>query len=193
DRAIDADHSLALLVDDGVQNDRGLSGLTVADDQLALAAADRNHRVDRLDAGLQRLAHRLAIEDAGSNALQRIALRRGDGTLIVDRFSERVDYPADQRFAHWHRHDGIGALDGVAFFNLGVFAKQHGADFVLFQVQRDAENAVGKREHFASHDFFQAVNARNSVTDTDDRADFVDGDSLFVIINLLAQNLADFV
>jgi hypothetical protein len=34
---------------------RGLAGLAVADDQLALAAADRDHRVDRLDAGLQRL------------------------------------------------------------------------------------------------------------------------------------------
>ena len=45
-----------LLVDDGVDADRGLAGLAVTDDQLALAAADRGHGVDRLDAGLQRLA-----------------------------------------------------------------------------------------------------------------------------------------
>ena len=49
------------LVDDRVDRDRGLAGLPVTDDQLALATADRRHRVDRLDAGLQRLLHRLAV------------------------------------------------------------------------------------------------------------------------------------
>ena len=56
DRDVDADDALALLIDDGVDGDGGLAGLAVADDQLALAAADRDHRVDRLEAGLQRLA-----------------------------------------------------------------------------------------------------------------------------------------
>ena len=36
------------------RRDRGLAGLAVADDQLALAAADRDHRVDGLEAGLHR-------------------------------------------------------------------------------------------------------------------------------------------
>ncbi len=36
----------ALLVDEGVDGDGGLAGLAVADDQLALAAADRDERVD---------------------------------------------------------------------------------------------------------------------------------------------------
>ena len=65
DRDVDADDALALLVDDRVDRDGRLAGAAVADDQLALAAADRDHRVDRLDAGLQRLLHRLADDDAG--------------------------------------------------------------------------------------------------------------------------------
>ena len=52
DRTVDANHPLALLVDDGIENDGGFSGLAVADDQLALAAADGDHRIDSLDAGL---------------------------------------------------------------------------------------------------------------------------------------------
>ena len=63
DRDVDAAHLLlrvagvpgALLVHDRVDGDGGLAGLAVADDQLALAAADRDHRVDGLDPGLQRL------------------------------------------------------------------------------------------------------------------------------------------
>jgi len=37
------------------------------------------------------------------------------------------------------------------------------------------------------------VDAGNAVADADDLADFFDRDSLLVILNLLAQNLADFV
>ena len=73
DRDIDAIELLALvvalvqrlLIEDGVERDRGLAGLAVADDELALAAADRDHRVDRLEAGRHRLAHRFARNDAG--------------------------------------------------------------------------------------------------------------------------------
>ena len=54
DGNVDADNILALLVDDSVERDRGLTGLAVADDKLTLAAADRNKRVDSLQAGLQR-------------------------------------------------------------------------------------------------------------------------------------------
>src|SRR5262249_61556678 len=49
-----------LLVEDGVERERGLAGLAVADDQLALAAADRGPPVDRLEAGRHRLVYRLA-------------------------------------------------------------------------------------------------------------------------------------
>ena len=48
----------------GVDRDGGLAGLAVADDQLALAAADGDQRVDGLEAGLHRLVHRLARNDA---------------------------------------------------------------------------------------------------------------------------------
>ena len=54
----------ALLVDDGVNGDGGLTRLTVTNDQLTLATADGHERVDGLDAGLHGLAHRLAGDDA---------------------------------------------------------------------------------------------------------------------------------
>ncbi len=55
-----------LLVDDGVDGDGGLAGLTIADDELALPASDRHQRVDGLDAALHRLAHGDARDDAWS-------------------------------------------------------------------------------------------------------------------------------
>ena len=52
DRAIDADHVLVALVQDGVDRDGGLAGLAVAQDQLALPSADRDERIDDDDPGL---------------------------------------------------------------------------------------------------------------------------------------------
>src|SRR5262245_42687206 len=49
DRDVEALHVTTVLVDDRVDGDGGLAGLTVADDQLALTTANRNHGVDRLD------------------------------------------------------------------------------------------------------------------------------------------------
>src|ERR671921_68970 len=80
-----------LLVDDRVGHDRRLAGLAVTDDELTLAAADRRHGVDGLDAGLQRLLHRLALDDGGRLQLEGAAAGRLDRAGTVDRVAQRVD------------------------------------------------------------------------------------------------------
>jgi len=52
---------------------------------------------------------------------------------------------------------------------------------------------VGKGEHFAGHDFVEAVDAGDAVAYADDLADLVDGYGLLVVRDLLAENLANFV
>ena len=61
----------ALLVDDGVDGNGCLSSLAVADDKLTLASADRNHGVDGLQSGLQRLLYRLAVDYSWGLAVER--------------------------------------------------------------------------------------------------------------------------
>ena len=46
-------------------SDCRLASLTVADDELALTTANRNHRVHGLDASLHWLMHGLTSDDAG--------------------------------------------------------------------------------------------------------------------------------
>src|SRR5580704_10971753 len=59
DGAVDANHISATLIQDGVQNNSGLAGLAIADDQFALPAANGNHGVNGFDSRLQWLAYRL--------------------------------------------------------------------------------------------------------------------------------------
>src|SRR5258708_6612294 len=193
DAAINANDVAALLIDDGIENDGSLAGLAVADDQLALSAADRNHAVDRLDAGLERLANRLAIEHARRYALERVALLRSDGALTVHRLAERIHHAANERFPHRHGHNRVRALDDVAFLQFLRFAEEHHADLFLFKVDRDPENVMRESKHFTGHDLLKAIDPRNAVADADDRPDFVNRNGLLVILDLLPQNLPDFV
>ena len=114
-----------LLVQDGVDGDGALAGLTVADDQLALAAADGDQGVDRLQAGLHRLVHRLARDDAGRLHVHPPALGGFDRALTVDRLAQRVHDAAEQALAHRHVHDLAEAAALGAFADLGVGAEDH--------------------------------------------------------------------
>src|SRR3954469_4870679 len=192
DRVVDADDVLPLLVDDRVDRDGGLPRLAVADDQLALASADRHHRVDRLQPGLHRLLDRRAVDDAGGDSLDGHLLLRRDRALAVDRLAERVHDAADQLAAHRHRDDAPRALDRIPFLDLGKVPEQHRADAVFFQVQRDAEDVVRELEHLARHRLFDAVHTRNAVTDRDDRADFGHVDVNGITANLVADDLGNF-
>ena len=59
----------ALLVDDGVDGNRGLAGLPVTNDQFALSASYRDHGVDGFQTRLQRLIDRLPRDNAWGNLL----------------------------------------------------------------------------------------------------------------------------
>ena len=116
-----------------------------------------------------------------------------DRALAVDRLTQRVDHAADHGFAHRNRHDAAGAADLVAFLDARVFAEQHGADLVFFQVQRDAGNAALELDQFAGHDVFKAVDAGDTVAHRNHRAGFGYVDCAFVVLNLLAQHARDFI
>src|SRR5712691_11624461 len=181
-----------LLVRDGVERDRGLAGLAIADDQLALAAADRDQRVDRLQARGHRLVHRLARDDAGRLDVDAAALARLDRAAAVERIAERVDHAAEQALADRHVYDGAGALDGLAFLDLAVVAEDHDADVVDLEIERHAAHAVRELDHLAGLHVVEAVDARDAVADRKHLADFRDLGFLAEILDLLLEDRGDF-
>ena len=114
-----------LLIDEGVDRNRGLAGLAVANDQLTLATAHWNETVDRLQAGLHRLTEtdwRGMMPGAFTSASRRSAA--SIGPLPSKRIAKRVDHAAKQALAHRHVHNVLGALDRVTFFNVTVIAER---------------------------------------------------------------------
>ena len=191
DRDVDADHVAAALVDDRVDADRGLAGAAVADDQLALAAADRDHRVDRLEAGLQRLVHRLPLDDARRLELERPPLVALDRALAVERVAERVDDAAEQPLADGHAHDLAGPPDGLALLDVLPLAEERDADVVLLEVERDADDAVLELEPLERDAVLEAVDAGDAVADLEDGADLGEVGLDVVLLDPLLQDRGD--
>src|SRR5262249_14307879 len=110
------------LINNGIDTDGRLARRTVADDQLTLAAANRNHCVNRHNACLHRLSDGAAPDDAGSEFLYRIGDVALDGPLAVYRLSQRIHDAAEQAFADRNLQQFAGSTHLVSSFKPGVVA-----------------------------------------------------------------------
>ena len=188
DGNVNADHVLTLLVQNGVNGDGGLAGLAVADDQLALTASDRHHRIDGKDAGLHGLVDRLARYHARSLAFDRAALGRFDRAKPVDRLAEGVDRAADQRLTDRNVSRASGAGNGRAFMQAVLAAEQHYAHAVAFEVEHNAAHAGVELHQFAVDRAVQSVYGGDAVADLDNRTGLVAARSAVILFDLLAEN-----
>ena len=161
----------ARLADDRVDADRRLAGRSVADDQLPLAAADRDHRVDGHDAGLHRLADRPPPHDPRRDLFHRIREVARDRAFAVDRLAEHVDHPSEQTFADRHLQQFAGGADFAAFLQARVVAEDDDADLGLFEAQRQAGDAAAEIKHLVQHRVAETLDAGDAVADFANDAD----------------------
>src|SRR5215213_3376771 len=187
DGDVDALHVLVGLVDDGVEQDRGLASLPVADDELPLPASDRDHGVDGFDTRLEGLLDRLAPDDARGHYLHGKGLSRLDLTFGVHRASEGVYDPAEHALAYRNAGQPLGAPYRITLLDVGIVASDDNADVVLLQVERQAcdllSRGVLEFHHLLVHDVGKAVDARDAVPDLEYLSDLLGPDAVFVICN----------
>ena len=153
------------LGDDGVHRDGGLAGGAVTDDQFALAATDRDHGVDGHDAGLHGNGHGLTGNDARSQLLNGILGFTLDVAFAVDRLTESIDHAAKEALADGNGKEAAGGLHFVAGLDAFSVAENNATDFGFFEVESQAERAVGELNHFVEHDVAQTFNLGCAVTD----------------------------
>ena len=196
DGDVDALHLLVgapqlTLVDDGVDDDGSLARLAVADDELALPAPDRRHRVDGFDARLERLFDGLTRGHRRRLYLERTALLGVDGPLSVHRIAESVDDASQQGVSDRRREDLPRLLDRIAFFDLRRVAEYHHAELVFLEVHGEARDTAPELEHLVGHRSRQPADARDPVADLRDAADFFSLDLRLVFLDVASQYRGD--
>ena len=172
---------------------QGLTRLPVTDDQLTLAAANGDHGVDRLDAGLQRHGNGLSFNDAGCLAFNGAHLGRLDGASAVDGLAQRVHDAADHGLADGNGDDLPGALDQTALADADVRAQHDDADAVLLQIQRHTVGIVFKQQQLVGLALFQSMNLCNAVAHLNDIADLFLRRFGGIVPDLILDDLADVV
>src|SRR5229473_1692715 len=172
DRNVDTDEIFALLVNDGVNSNSRLTCLAVTNDEFALATSDGDHAIDSLQTCLYWRIDRLAQNDARSNALDRAALVRNDGAFIVQWFTERVHYAADQCIANGYLDDAPGGTRLVVFFDVCIIAQDSAANRLLFKVEGHAHQpGASKFYQLEIFHILQAIDAGDAILYRDHGAD----------------------
>ena len=136
-----------LLVENGVDSDGGLAGLTVTDDQFTLATTNGHHGVDGLDTGHHGLVDRAAGKNAGSLERRTLALGGVNGALAVDGVAQGVDDTAEETRADGNVDNLAGTLDGVALLDETIVTEDGDTDVVGLQVQAHATDTRGEFHH----------------------------------------------
>src|SRR5215510_9216498 len=159
------------LVDDRVYADGRLAGRAVAYDQFPLAAANRDHRVNRHDARLHRLVNRPAAGDAGGDLFNRVSDVALDRPFAIDGLAQFVHDASQQALTYGYLQELASGAGFTAFFELGVIPKDDHADIGLFQIQHQAGNAVAQVDHLVEHGVGQAFELGDAIAKLADDAD----------------------
>ena len=193
DGVINADHILALLVQDGVNGNRGLTGLAVTDDQLTLATPNGEHRVNGQNTGSQRGIYRLPIHNGGCRFFNRAVVVGLDLALAVDGLAQSVDNTANKALAYRHAGTLMGTHSGRALVDLAILAKQDATDLVLLNILDHALDPGVKHHDLAVHGVVHTVNGGNAVAYANNLAHFLVILVKVVIGDLLAENGYDLI
>ena len=157
-----------------------------------MPAADRDHRVDGLEPGLEGLVDGLSGHDAGGLELQGAASLGLDLAQAVDGPAQRVNDATQVGVAHWHREDLAGAAHDLALVDAVEGPQDDDADLALLKVHGQARGAVLEGEQLVGHDAGQALDVRDAVSGEDDVPDLL-GRDLGGLVGLgeLVQGRAD--
>ena len=193
DGDVNADYVFALLIDNGIDGKSGFTGLSVADDKLTLAAADRNKAVYGFITGLERGVNGFSFNNTVSFLFYLTVFLCLNGAFAVYGLTQCVDNSANHGFADRNGNNLSGAADFVALDDIAVIAEEHAAYVVLFKVLNHAVNLSGKLNKLARHCIVKPVNSRDTVADLNNRAVLRGFKAALIISDLFFDQLVYFI
>ena len=128
-------YPLPFLINNRVNCNRGLSGLTISDDQFSLSSSDRHHGINGFDTGLQWCIHSLSGNDTGCHTFYRTVFIRCDRSLSVNRLSERIHNTSEQCISYRHFYHTSGCFNRISLIDIVLTSEKYRTDIIFLQVQ----------------------------------------------------------
>ena len=114
-----------------------------------------------------------------------------DRAFTINRLAERVDDAPEKSRPHRYLEDAAGGLDGVALAQVRVVAEHDGADRILLEVEREAEEVARELEHLAIACIGKAVDTADAIGHRNNRADVSRGGDVLEALDALLDEIAD--
>ena len=193
-----AEHRLAglicrTLIDDCVDCNGSLAGLTVADYKLSLSPADRNHCINSLQTCLKRFCHRLSENDSGSFPFKRhLHEVSSNPTFSVKRLTKRIHHPSYHLVGNIYRCDPAGPLYGHSFLYPVGGTKEDCADIIFFEVHHNCLDSILELKQFTCLSIQQSVNPDHTVTDLKNLSDLLETKVQIKLLELRQQHVRNF-
>ena len=190
---IDTDYIFAFLVQNGIQCNRSLTCLSVTDDQLTLATADREHGVNRKNTCFQRNCYRFSVNNSRCRILYRTIPVCLDLTFTIDRRSQSVYDPSDKSVTYRHTCLLLSSCYLCSFFDPCIFTEQDTSDAVCTDILNHTFQTILKGYNLAIHSMINTMYRGDTISDGDDCSYFLVLADFVIILNFFFQNRNDFI
>src|SRR5699024_8600247 len=152
--------------------DRGFTGLTVTNDQLTLATADRNHRVNGFHPGLKWFVYRLTLGNTWCLEFQCTAAFVFDCTEVVDWSTQWVHNTTHESVTNRYGQYVAGTVNFHTFLNTLEVSQDNDANFTWVEVLSQSSDAIVETKKFVRHNGRKTFHTGNTVSCARDIADF---------------------
>ena len=160
---IDTFHALPLLIDNGINSDRRLTGLSVADDQLTLSSSDRHHGVNSLDTCLQRCIYGFSCDNAGCNSLNFTIFISLDRPFAVNRLSKGIHNTPEHAVTYRHLNHSSCSLYDIPLIDVVLASEKNRTNIIFFQVKYHTVNLAGELQQLSLHGILKSVHTSDTV------------------------------
>mmetsp|Transcript_26419 Transcript_26419/g.56773 ORF Transcript_26419/g.56773 Transcript_26419/m.56773 type:complete len:563 (+) Transcript_26419:264-1952(+) len=159
---------LRLLVDNGINGNGGLTGLTITNDQLTLSTSNGDKGINGLKAGKHGLGHGFAGNNSGCLHLSTAALAVVKAGASINGLADTIHNTSQKLLADRNVDNGSGTLDSVTLKDVTIVAENHNSNIVLLQVECHAAETAGKDNHLSGLDVGKTVDTGDTISNGDD-------------------------
>lgn len=157
-----------LLIEDSVDGDSSLSGLSISNDEFSLSSSDGHQTVDGLQSSLHGFVDGLSGDNARGLNFNSISILTLDGSSTIDGVSEGVEYTSQHFFSDGNVHNSSSSSYYITFLNFSIVSEDDDTDIVGFQVEGHTSDTRGELHHFSGLHLLETENTGDTIPDRND-------------------------